>query len=188
MPGYSSGTVCFQELLEPVWSSNATFAVMSLSPESRLWLYVSSRPLSLEETAQINREIEIFCRQWAAHGVNLEAAGSVLHDRFIVLMVDESRAGASGCSIDSSVHFVRDLERNYGINLFNRMLIPYLDRDGAMQVIAASEVKQYILSGVLNGETRIFNTTIQTKRELDTRFLIPLKESWLARYLNPVNV
>lgn len=188
MPGYYSGTVRFQEPLRPVWRSYATFAGMSLSPESRLWLYVSSRLLSTEETLQINSEIEIFCRQWAAHGVNLEAAGSVLHDRFIVLMVDETHAGASGCSIDSSVHFIRDLERKYGINLFNRMLIPYLDRDGAMQVITTSEVKQYIQSGVLDGETSIFNTTIQTKREMDTRFLIRLKESWLSRYLNPVNV
>jgi hypothetical protein len=49
-----------------------------------------------------------FCIQWTAHGANLKAYGEVRHHRFIVMIVDETAAGASGCSIDKSIHFIRN--------------------------------------------------------------------------------
>ena len=80
-----------------------------LAAASKVWMYQSSRPLSPEEQQRINVEMQAFARQWTAHNQQLKAWGGVLEDRVLVLMVDETVAGASGCSIDKSVHFMQDL-------------------------------------------------------------------------------
>ena len=49
----------------------------------------------------------------------------VIFNRFLVVFVDEKIAQASGCSIDKSVHFVKQLEDEFHINFFDRTLIAY---------------------------------------------------------------
>ena len=157
----------------------------SFHPQSRVWIYLSSRPFTDVEISDINLALKHFIKDWTAHGADLKAQGEILYNRFIVLMVDETEAGASGCSIDKSVHFMKMLEKTYNVQLFNRMLVAY--REGTeVKVTHANEVKQLIEGGKLNEETPVFNTLIQTKQEFDQQFIIPLKESWLARFLRPV--
>ncbi|MCY7409014.1 MAG: hypothetical protein LH473_01980 [Chitinophagales bacterium] len=74
---------------------------MNFSPDSRTWIYLSKKEFSNEEVVELNSLLSVFCKDWAAHGNNLKAKGEVLYNRFIVLMVDETQAGASGCSIDT---------------------------------------------------------------------------------------
>jgi len=158
---------------------------MNFSPQSRVWLYVSSREFTLPETTELNDLLNQFCIQWAAHGKDLYAKGEVLHQQFILLMVDETHAGASGCSIDTSVHFIQSLERKYNIQLFNRMLVAIKDGE-EVKVIDSLAAKKQIEEGILNENSLVFNSLIQTKAEFDTRFIIPLNESWLAKYLKTV--
>lgn len=159
---------------------------MKLSDQSRVWLYLSSREFTEQEVPELNSLIREFCDQWAAHGVNLVAAGEVLHRRVIELMVDETHAGASGCSIDSSVQFIREMERRYNTRLFDRTLVAYL-QDGLFQVVTLPQAKQLIRDGKLTEGTPVINTVVTSKKELDERLVIPLGESWLARYLNTVS-
>jgi len=157
---------------------------MNFSPESKVWLYLSSREFAVTEADELNELLNRFCVQWTAHGKNLHAKGAVLNRRFIVLMVDESRAGASGCSIDQSIHFIQSVERKYNTQLFNRMLVAIKDGE-KVSVLSASQAKERLSEGLLNENTPVFNTLVQTKAELDQQFIIPLKESWLAKYLQP---
>src|SRR5215467_9021763 len=98
---------------------------MTFSPQSRVWLYLSSHEFTDQETMELNELLKQFCVEWTAHGTNLFARGEVLHGRFIMLMVDETNAGASGCSIDKSVHFIQAIEKKYDTQLFNRMLVAF---------------------------------------------------------------
>src|SRR5215470_11160597 len=110
---------------------------MNFSSQSRVWLHLSSREFTNSEVNEINDLLKQFCIQWTAHGANLYAQGEVLHQRFIVLMADETHAGASGCSIDKSVHFIQELEKRFNTQLFNRMLIAYREGE-TIHVIHAS--------------------------------------------------
>ena len=79
----------------------------TLPETTRLWIYQSDQPLPAEQNKEIRALIDRFAQQWVSHNQQLTATGDLLFDRFLLLMVDESKAGASGCSIDSSVAFVK---------------------------------------------------------------------------------
>src|SRR5450432_1406118 len=98
----------------------------TLDDSSRIWIYVSDRKFAASEISELNNLLAIFCREWTSHGSQLAAEGEILHNQIIVLMADETKAGASGCSIDQSVHFIQSLEQKFSVHLFNRMLVPVL--------------------------------------------------------------
>ena len=150
------------------------------NPNSRVWIYHSDRVLGIAETAQLDQEILAFCEEWASHGSMLRATGKVLLNRILVLMVDESMAGASGCSIDSSVAFVKNIALKYKIDLFDRMLITYLDGD------TPRTTKLHDLAGELAGkqdETLVFDNLVKNKKDLMESGLVPVSQSWVARFL-----
>lgn len=93
----------------------------NLPDEARLWSYQSDRKLTATEKAWIEELLPDFLRDWAAHGAKLNAYGALLGDYHLVLVVHEDQANASGCSIDSSVRFVKHLEKELGISFFNRL-------------------------------------------------------------------
>ena len=151
-----------------------------LHPESRVWVYHSDSVFTDAETTQINSEILSFCKEWASHGSMLRATGKVLLNRIVLLMVDETMAGASGCSIDSSVAFVKNVGLKYNVNLFDRMLITYLDG----QVPRTTTLTN--LAGELadkQDEVLVFDNLVKTKKDLMESGLVPVSQSWVARFL-----
>ncbi len=151
-----------------------------LHPESRVWVYHADRVFSDAEVEQIDQEIMAFCQEWSSHGAMLKARGKVLLNRIVVLMVDESMSGASGCSIDSSVAFVKNLALKYKVDLFDRMLITYLDGD------TPHTTKLTNLAGEISGkqnEVLVFDNLVKTKKDLLEAGLVPVSQSWVARFL-----
>ena len=146
--------------------------------ESKVWIYQSERPFNAKEITSINESIKNFTQQWTAHNQQLKATGCVIEDRFILLMVDETQAGASGCSIDKSVHFIQQLQDQFKTNLFNRLLLSYQADDG-IKTISLSDLKNEVAMGALTASTIIFNTTIQTKNQFETEWMQAAGESWL---------
>ena len=92
-----------------------------LSPHSKVWIYTANREFSSEDEAIIADAMKRFLPQWAAHGNALFGDYSLEYQRFLILVVDESQAGASGCSIDTSVRFIKDLGTRLNIDFFNRL-------------------------------------------------------------------
>jgi hypothetical protein len=150
-------------------------------PQSKVWIYGSSRELSEEECKQIENQLNVFTTQWTAHDKALKGAAAVIYRRFLVLAVDETQTNASGCSIDKSVHFIQSLETLYSLHLFDRLNIYYLMND-KMKSFHFNDLQKLINSGEINGETLIFDATITRLSLLQSGFLIAIKESWLARY------
>jgi hypothetical protein len=96
-----------------------------LPDETRVWIYQASRALNDDELQELRTALVRFVADWTSHNHKLNAFGEIFHKRFIVLMVDESQAGASGCSIDKSVYFIKEVEKAFEINLFDRMTFTY---------------------------------------------------------------
>ena len=97
-------------------------SISSAPASARVWIYQSNRPFSATEITSLQIKVQAFAKHWVSHNNALRAWGEVLQKHFILLMVDESMAGASGCSIDKSVYFMQSLENEYGITLFDRLL------------------------------------------------------------------
>ncbi len=151
-----------------------------LAPTSKVWIYQSSRPFKEEELPQLQSELEDFANKWTAHNQALKAFAKIYHQRFIVLMVDEGQAGASGCSIDSSVHFLQQLGARLGVDLFDRMSFAWKEGE-QVQVAPKSEFARLYREGKLSDETLVFDNLVKDKATFDQAWLKPLGESWHRR-------
>ena len=152
-------------------------------PDSRIWIYASDRMISDEESREIDQLIQQFTREWTAHDKALKATGKVFFNRFVLLCVDESRTHASGCSIDTSVHFIRDLEKDFKLNLFDRLSICYSENN-SMQAMHFSRLKEYLEEGKFSATSTIYDTTLTRLGDFLESFMKPASESWIAKFLN----
>lgn len=151
-----------------------------LHPGSKVWVYHSDRIFTQDEVQQINTEISTFSTAWASHGQSLKATGKVILDRIIVLMVDESMAGASGCSVDASVAFVKNIALKYEVNLFDRMLITYI-YEGQAHTTKLADLSSQIAGK--ESEVLVFDNLVKTKNDLQEKSILPVKDSWVNRFL-----
>jgi len=150
---------------------------------SKVWIYQSDRNLTDVEIAEIKKKSAMFLIDWSSHGNMMLATIDVLHNRFIVVLVDEDAASASGCGIDKSVRFMQQLEKDYLLNLFDRLLVTFRDPNGIIRGTKLQEFEQLVEKGVLNGETIVFNNLVGNKEEMLSLWEVPMKKSWHARML-----
>lgn len=157
--------------------------IEEFSSQSRVWIYQSDRPFTEEEIIWLNKELEVFVNRWTSHDVRLNGYGKVLEDRFIILMVDETHTSAGGCSIDSSMIFMKKLANHLQVDLFNRFLFSYKTDDGII-THSVSDAASLLHDGHLNEDTEIFNCLVFTKAEFDQNFKTTFVNSWLLQYIN----
>lgn len=149
---------------------------------ARIWIYQSSRLLTEQETTSIREKAKTFAQTWNAHKMPLTADADVLHNLFLVLVADETKTGASGCSIDSSVRFVKQIEQEFQVNFFDRLNVAYKAENGIF-LANYQQLIEDIKAEKTAKNIEIFNNVIQSKEELDASWLIPIEKSWLARLL-----
>jgi len=152
----------------------------TLPDTTRVWIYQSNRPFSEKELPKLEQQLQQFVQQWISHNLQLRAFGGIFHQQFIVLMVDESLAGASGCSIDASVHFIKQLEQAYSVNLFDRLTFAYKDGD-AVITAPRDEFARLYAEGKISDETLVFDNLVNNKGDFDKAWVKPLAESWHKR-------
>ena len=150
---------------------------MQFSEQSRVWVYQSDRELSDEQVKQALHQLNLFAAEWTAHNHQLKAKAEVRYNRFLILVVDESQAGASGCSIDKSVNFMKRLELQFDINLFDRFNLAY--RDGEKVLSAPRiEFEELIKTRKINANTIVFNNLVQNLQQLESKWEVPFRDSW----------
>ncbi|TWR27533.1 ABC transporter ATPase [Mucilaginibacter pallidiroseus] len=150
---------------------------MEFSSHSRVWIYQADRKLSDTEVQQIQIAMDNFTRSWTAHNNQLLAKAEIRYNRFLILFVDESQAGASGCSIDKSVNFMKQVEEHFGINLFDRFNLAYRDGEEVIS-LPRHQFEDLIKEGKITKETIVYNNLAQTLTELQTKWEVPFKDSW----------
>jgi hypothetical protein len=150
---------------------------MEFSSHSRVWVYQSDRKLTDAEALQAQVLLDNFTTGWTAHNNQLLAKAEIRYNRFLILIVDESQVGASGCSIDKSVNFMKQLEQQFGINLFDRFNLAYRDGEEVLSV-PRHQFEELLKTGKINTETVVFNNLAQNLTELQTKWEVPFKDSW----------
>jgi len=150
---------------------------MQFSENSRVWVYQSDRKLTDTETVQIQNLLSDFATGWTAHNNQLKAKAEVRYNRFLILIVDEGQAGASGCSIDKSVRFIKQLEQEFNINLLDRFNLAYREGEEVLSAPRAG-FEDLLKQGSINKSTIVFNNMVQSLKELQTKWEVPFKDSW----------
>lgn len=157
----------------------------SLIPEdfaadSRVWIYQSSRVFMLSEALQIESLLEDFAANWNSHGAPVKGYANLLFGQFVVIMADESATGVSGCSTDSSVRVIKEIERTFRVNMFDRQTLAFIRKE-KVELIPMNQFSYAIDNGLINPETPYFNNLVATKADLLNNWIIPVKESWLGK-------
>lgn len=153
-----------------------------LPDHSRVWVYQSNRMFDSREIKEIKKVAKAFLEEWVAHGKSLMAAIEIFYDHFIVIIVDEEKATASGCSIDASFKFIQDLERGFKISLLDRLMVAYR-KNGNISVCRIDEFEAKIKSGDINENAIVFNNLVDTKKTFDSQWEVLLKDSWHRKLL-----
>ncbi len=141
-----------------------------LTPNSTCWIYQSNRALDATEIVWIEEKLEEFVGQWAAHGAKLTSQGMVVGKYHVVIAVDQSVAGASGCSIDASVRFVKSIGNELDINFFDRLKLLVENDNVSPRLIPFSEIKQY-------PNDFVYNNLVNTVSDFETKWKVKVSES-----------
>ena len=151
-----------------------------LPDNARVWVYTADRQLTDDEVERFSGDLQRFLRQWTAHRRELEAFGEVRHGRFVIVAVDESKAGASGCSIDASVRFLQEAGQRLAVDFFERMTF-FADNGEGFLAYPRERFADAYARGELSDASPVVDTLVATKGALDRAFVKPLGESWHAR-------
>ena len=160
----------------------------NFSHDSRVWIYQSSRLFSLSEAFEIEDTLNDFTSKWLSHGTPVKSAGYLFFGQFIILMADEKATGVSGCSTDSSVRLIKDIEQKYKVNMFDRTTLAFVVKDKSdsyrIQLLPLAQLQYGVDNGFISADTLYFNNLVQTKEELENKWMIPVKDSWLNKKIN----
>jgi hypothetical protein len=148
---------------------------------NRVWCFIISKPLSASDLEELLNKGKKFTSEWTAHENKLSAEIKVLFDRILFITVNETISAASGCSIDKLTRFIKETEKQFNIELLNRLLVAY-KKNEKVEVVHSSKIKELLQTGIINENTIVLNTSIANQNEF-TNWELPLKSSWLNRYL-----
>jgi len=152
-----------------------------LPDESRVWIYQSNRKFTDQEMQEIHIELQKFTEEWTAHGDHLHASFTTKYNRFIVLAVNQQMYSVTGCSIDSSVRFIQNLERKYKVDLLDKMNVAYKIGD-FVTYKSLADFKKMTKEKAVNKDTIVFNNLVTTLSEFNDFWEVPAYESWHKRF------
>jgi hypothetical protein len=156
------------------------FLPAGFAPDSRVWIYQSSRLFTMQEALQVEDLLETFVSHWKSHGTPVKGYGNLLFGQFVVLIADENATGVSGCSTDSSVRLIKELEQLYQVNMFDRQMLAFAVKE-RIQLLPLSQLQYALDNGFITADTLYFNNLVADKQSLDNNWMVPVKDSWLAK-------
>jgi hypothetical protein len=154
------------------------FLPQDFNLNSRVWIYQSSRMFFMGEALQIEELLETFVQNWQSHGTPVKGYANLLFGQFVIFIADETAAGVSGCSTDSSVRLVKELEQLYKVNLFDRNNLAFIVKD-KIQTFPLAQFSYAINNGFITPQTPYFNNTVLNLEQLQTNWIVPAADSWL---------
>ncbi|MDO6675948.1 ABC transporter ATPase [Tenacibaculum sp. 1_MG-2023] len=153
-----------------------------LPQNARIWVYQSDREFTQEEIEFISAKALLFIDNWTRHGDDLKGSFTIKYNQFLILAVDEGFNNVSGCSIDASVRFIKELEKELELDLMNKMNVSFKDGDN-INIVKLPEFQNFVKEKKIIAETIVFNNMVNTKGDFETKWEVPANQSWHARFL-----
>lgn len=154
----------------------------TLPEESRVWIYQANRSFSEQELEEIESKLNTFIENWTTHGSDLQSGYLIKYKRFIVIGLNQNLNKASGCSVDASVHFIQELEKEYGVDLMDKMNVSYRQGD-YVAYKTLLDFKKMAKEKAVSKNTIVFNNLVTNIAEFNENWEVPASESWHNRFL-----
>lgn len=148
--------------------------------QARIWVYQASRSLQAQELDQIKQTLAQSCQVWEAHGAPLQASFEIKYNQVIIVAVNEAMNAASGCSIDASTRWFKDLGDALLVDFFSRDVA--VVRNEQMELFPLGQMKAAVEAGNLTRDDQIITPLLQTVQQYRDSWLSTAADSYLKRY------
>jgi hypothetical protein len=155
----------------------------NFNQKSKVWIYQSNRVFTLSEAIDLEEILQEFVKKWESHGIPIKGEAHLFFGQFIILIADETQTGVSGCSTDTSVRMIKEIENQFKVFLFDRTSLAFFVND-KIQLLPLSQLQYALDNRFITEETLYFNNLVQTKEELVSNWIIPVKNSWLSKQVS----
>jgi len=153
----------------------------SLPSDARVWVFGAATELTPAASERLLDAVDAFLGQWNAHGSPLMCGRDWRDGRFLAVGVDQSTAGASGCSIDGLFRTLARLEPELGTSLLGGGRVYYRDRDGRVSAATRKTFGELAREGSIGADTLTFDTSVTTAVAWREEFERPVRQSWHAQ-------
>jgi hypothetical protein len=156
----------------------------NIPDDARTWVFGADKTLEATASETLLGEVDRFLSQWKAHGSPLTVGRDWKYGRFLTVAVDQSTAGASGCSIDGLFRTLKAIEPKLGASLVTSGLVFYRDGGGAIRSVDREGFTALSAKGKIQTDTPVFDLTVVTLGEWRARFELNAARSWHAGLLH----
>jgi len=154
----------------------------TLPEESRVWIYQANRSFTEQELGDIQSKLDVFIENWTAHGSDLQSGYLIKYKRFVIIGLNQNLNKATGCSIDASVHFIQQLEKEYQVDLMDKMNVSYKQGD-FIAYKTLLDFKKMAKEKAISKNTIVFNNLVTNVAEFNENWEVPASESWHSRFI-----
>ena len=153
----------------------------SLKKNSRVWVFQSLDFIDDLLVEEIKEKISIFLNQWKSHQTDFKSSFEIRYNTFIIIAADEGSL-VSGCSIDSLINFIKDLENSFELQLLDKLHVKYIE-NGKIITQHLNQFKIYCQSLGKKDNLIVFNNLVKDINELENNWQVDIKNSWHKRYV-----
>ena len=157
------------------------------APNSRVWIYQSDRLFFMQEALEMETMLQQFVTDWKSHGTPVKGYANLFFGRFIILMADENATGVSGCSTDSSVRLIKEIEKKFSVSLFDRQMLTFYIKD-KVEILPLSQLNYALENKFVTADTLYFDNTVLTKEALENRWITAASNTWLSQKFSSFNL
>ncbi|MCF6167798.1 ABC transporter ATPase [Lutibacter sp.] len=153
----------------------------NLPDTSKVWIYQSNREFSDNEIEIIKTKLDSFLENWQGHGDDLKASYQLKYNHFIILAVDEKFNEVSGCSIDASVNLIKQFEKEFKLDLTNKLNISFKVNNN-INIVSLADFQHYAKQGKIDLNTVVFNNMAASKADFMNNWEVIAAKSWHKRF------
>ena len=159
-------------------------AYENLPNNSKVWVFQSDKEITSNIIDGMQVDLRQFIDGWVSHSKPFPAHALMLYNRFIVVIADESATHIGGCSMDTLMRCIDDVEKKYDVQLKLRNEVAYLNpSDTVPNIIPLSQLKDTYANGVIHENTIVFDNLVNTKQAFESGWKKNISESWHKRFL-----
>ena len=153
----------------------------SLKKNSKVWVFQSLDYIDDHVVEEIKEKISLFLNEWKSHQRDFESSFEIRYNTFIIVAADESNL-VSGCSIDSLINFIKDLENSYELQLLDKLHVKYIE-NGKIITQHLNQFKIHCQSLGKEDNLIVFNNLVKDINDLENNWQVDIKNSWHNRYI-----
>ena len=150
-----------------------------LNDASDVWVYVSTEPLSDNQSQALLRSLATFSEGWSSHGRAVHAGNQIIDSQILILGAWIDGGDISGCGIDKSLHLIDGFAATHGFSWLDALSVVYRNTSNQLKVVSRPAFRQLVRNQTVTAETIVLDPTLRVLSDIRAGMLEkPASESW----------